>query len=84
MDVIEDSRCPIGVDCIWEGNAKIRLRISKSKGESKTVELNTNVEPTTVKFEDHEIRLLRLEPIPKANEKIKAESYTAFLNINKL
>ena len=27
--VKEDSRCPEGVDCIWEGNAKIALTLKQ-------------------------------------------------------
>src|SRR5262245_13119919 len=40
--VLEDSRCPEGVDCIWHGNAKIRLKSGKQKQTPATVELNTD------------------------------------------
>ncbi len=50
ISVTEDSRCPEGTNCIWAGNAKIRIKASKSKGASKTFELNTNLKPQTVIF----------------------------------
>jgi len=43
--VLEDSRCPEGVDCIWSGNAKIKVELIGAGKESAAVELNTNVEP---------------------------------------
>ena len=29
IDLIEDSRCPINYDCIWQGNGGILLKIEK-------------------------------------------------------
>lgn len=39
--VSEDSRCPEGVTCIWQGNAKIRLRLAKAPDGERFVDLNT-------------------------------------------
>ncbi len=38
---IEDFRCPENVACVWEGNAKIRLRLIKASESEGIVELNT-------------------------------------------
>src|SRR6185369_440519 len=43
--VAEDSRCPEGVDCIWAGNGKIIVKLSKPNGDSTSIELNTNMKP---------------------------------------
>jgi len=32
VDVIEDSRCPAGVTCVWEGRAKVRLAAANPEG----------------------------------------------------
>ena len=37
-NVAEDSRCPIGVDCIWEGRAVIEVR-SRTRGEENQFQL---------------------------------------------
>src|SRR5687768_15934383 len=29
VELVEDSRCPVDVDCVWAGNAKIRVRDQK-------------------------------------------------------
>lgn len=83
VTVLEDSRCPVGVDCVWEGNAKIRIKISKSDMGATTIELNTNLEPTNILFQDYKIHLVRLEPWPKASTTTKAEDYSATLLIAK-
>ncbi|OZC03639.1 hypothetical protein [Rubricoccus marinus] len=36
LDVVEDSRCPEGVTCVWEGRAKVRLSASTPQGLSAT------------------------------------------------
>ena len=44
VSVVEDSRCPIGVACVWAGNAKIKITVTSAQGE-KTFEINTETGP---------------------------------------
>ena len=81
--VPEDSRCPTGVDCIWEGNGKIRLRIGKPRSDAATVELNTTVEPGNASYLNYEVRLVNLSPYPKAKQPINKKSYVATLSIRR-
>lgn len=59
--VIEDSRCPADVNCIWAGNAKIEIEASKGAQKSTFV-LNTNGNETEAKFAGYVIELAGLEP----------------------
>ncbi len=59
--VIEDSRCPADVNCIWAGNAKIEIEASKGSQKSTFV-LNTNGGETEAKFSGYVIKLTGLEP----------------------
>jgi hypothetical protein len=81
--VLEDSRCPEGVDCIWSGNAKIRIRSSKQKHAPASIELNTNVEPKSSSYLDYEIKLVALKPRPKADKPVQSNEYKATLIITK-
>jgi hypothetical protein len=83
LSVVEDSRCPVGVDCIWEGNAKVRLQISLSEtnDSSEIFELNTNLEPRSVQIEDYQIEFFNLTPKPKVDLKIEPENYIAIFSI---
>ena len=56
--VIEDSRCPKDVTCVWEGNAKIVVRV-----DGKPAELNTSSRfATTQTVDGVTISLQSLEP----------------------
>lgn len=84
VSLIEDSRCPIGVNCIWAGNAKVQIKVSNKKKASKVFELNTNLQPKTVNFECYEIALESLTPHPKADVSTNPNDYTAIFAVSKL
>ncbi len=64
LSVEEDSRCPAGTTCIWAGNAKIKVAVSKGKARAQTVELNTGLEPKTATAYGYELSLVDLTPRP--------------------
>ena len=47
VDVVEDSRCPTGVTCIWGGRAKVRLSLSDPDGTEATQVLTLNYDGMT-------------------------------------
>jgi hypothetical protein len=81
--VVEDSRCPEGVDCVWSGNAKVRIRSSKQKLTPATIELNTDVESKSSSYLNYEIRLIALKPRPKADKPVQPNEYKATLVVAK-
>ena len=82
--VAEDSRCPKGVNCIWAGNAKILLKVKRDSGKPANVELNTNINPSTSRYLDYDLRLKELKPYPEANATIKSSDYEVSLIVHKL
>ncbi|MCA1624280.1 MAG: hypothetical protein LC778_10860 [Acidobacteria bacterium] len=86
LSVVEDSRCPEGVDCIWEGNARLQLQMSltKTNNNLEIFELNTNLEPQSIRIEDYEIKILDLIPKPKVDLKIERENYMATFTVTNL
>jgi hypothetical protein len=83
ISIVEESRCPEGVNCIHAGNAKIQIKVTKRGGAAKTFELNTNFDPNGISFEGYEIKLANLEPVPKENIRINRNGYTATLIVSK-
>jgi hypothetical protein len=81
--IVEDSRCPTGVQCIWAGNGKVSVKLSKTKGEAVSVELNTNAGPKSSAYQGYEVRLLSLDPYPKNGVKINKDDYVATLEVCK-
>lgn len=81
---VEDSRCPEGVDCVWAGDAKVKIKVTNNKGKSQTFELHTNLDPKAIKFDKYEIKLGEVTPRPATNIRIDPNGYTAQIIITKL
>lgn len=84
ISVIEDSRCPIGTNCVWAGNAKIKIQVKDFRGRIETFEINTNGQPQAADFAGWHITLEKLTPHPAANIKINKNGYTATLSLSRL
>jgi hypothetical protein len=84
VSLVEDSRCPEGVNCIQAGNAKIKVTVKVRGGESKTFELNTNLGPKGESFEGYAINLVTVTPAPKDNIRINRNGYTATFTVSRL
>jgi uncharacterized lipoprotein NlpE involved in copper resistance len=68
-DVLEDSRCPTQVECVWTGQARIAVVAEQGQGAPTTVEFNTNPAPgqnkQTVEVGDYMVELKALDPYPQ-------------------
>ena len=60
--VLEDSRCPVNVVCVWAGNGKVEFEVFDIDGQNKTVILNTEEEPKSVTLKGHTLKLISLNP----------------------
>ena len=84
LDVVEDSRCPKDAQCIWAGNAKVKVQINKPGGTPKIFEINSGIEPQTILIEGYEIRLVALTPEPGSNIRIRKDGYVATFSVTKV
>lgn len=62
---INDSRCPEGANCVWEGRADVTLKVTLSSTEQE-VELN-EVEKASVTLENYRFEFIELNPFPDFN-----------------
>lgn len=83
VEMVEDSRCPVDTNCIWAGNAKIKIRVAKN-GRSHNLTLDTNGPSQTVTAEGYQIKLVGLTPAPRSNIRINRNGYVATLEAVKL
>ena len=81
VDLIEDSRCPTDTQCIWAGNAKIKISLSHAGRRPKFFEINTGVKPQTIVFAGYEIRITKLTPAPATNIRIRKDGYVATFSV---
>ena len=76
VNVVEDSRCPTDVTCVWAGEVKVLLEGSKEV-----------MAPTYLRVGDsarigaHEVTLVRVEPQPVSTAKIARQDYRATLRV---
>ena len=62
ISVEEDSRCPEGTNCVWAGNAKVKITLAKGRKHARTFELNSTNAPKVVTFEGYDISFVDLTP----------------------
>lgn len=80
QDVEQDSRCPADVQCAWAGDAAIVLRLSRD-GRSAGTTLHTTLEPTEVEYEGYEVRLVSVEPTPRADRETPKSEYRVTVRV---
>jgi len=85
QSVSEDSRCPEDAACVWEGNAKVSLNITKAGQTATTIELNTRpiVGPSEKTFQAYTVKLMSLAPNNKAGQTINSSDYIVSLLVTK-
>jgi hypothetical protein len=75
--VIDDSRCPVDARCIWEGNARISIKV-----DGASYEINTsNRFSVREKTADFTVELRRLEPHRVAGAPTKDYVATLFIGV---
>ncbi len=81
--VSEDSRCPVDVQCVWAGDAKIDLTISRSGApdDVKVISLTAPNNETT--SGDLRIRFTGLAPVPRQADNGKPRAYVAQLVVTR-
>ncbi len=81
--VPNDSRCPTGVTCFWEGDAIVHLRLESESEPAVDLQLHTNR-----RFSQQgqagalTVTLVRLDPAPRADEPIPAGAYSVTLQVD--
>jgi len=82
--VLEDSRCPVDVECVWEGNAKVGLRLVSDES-SAPFELNSSQQGGETMFAHagYSVTIDSVDPKPKSTEAIDPALYVLTLKIQK-
>ena len=77
--VTEDSRCPVEVQCVWAGDARIELTVSRSSapGDTRAISLAAPNNEATVG--DLRIRFVSLAPTARQSEPPASRAYVAHL-----
>lgn len=78
--ISEDSRCPTDVQCVWAGNASIRLTLS-SGDRTELAILNSTLAPQETSFVGYTIGFRDLTPYPVSTEPLDPAEYVALIAV---
>ena len=78
LEVTEDSRCPVDVQCIWAGTVKVKVNVSKPSGNfTEILELGKFLTTGT-----ELVTLVAVSPSPKAGESIAPADYRLVFRVS--
>jgi len=72
-----DSRCALGVACVWAGNGRVIMEINGNK-----TELNTILDPTLYETRGLTVRLTSLTPFPVAGFNFDESDHVAGITVS--
>ncbi len=81
IDSIQDSRCPINVECIWQGEITLDLTIKIR--EEYTARLRSVIHPKDT-IQLFEFEVIDATPYPEIGVEIQAEDYRVTLKVSRL
>ncbi|MCK4661629.1 MAG: hypothetical protein KAT68_02085 [Bacteroidales bacterium] len=84
-DVNEESRCPSGSQCIWQGQATVTIEI-KNQEEIEYISLTLRAGNDIInigEYENYSIKLIKVAPYPEAGIEIDYDNYIIKIIINK-
>ncbi|MEZ4774171.1 MAG: hypothetical protein R3D00_13390 [Bacteroidia bacterium] len=79
-----DSRCPTGVECIWEGEVLVKLSVSLTDQEPVGITLGLSSRPEVQKMVtigDHTIELIAVNPYPVYGKKVPYKDYEIVVKV---
>lgn len=86
INVSEDSRCPVGVQCIWQGQVTVNLNLIKNNNTVENFNLTNRSgdENLASKLVDgYQIKVVKVEPYPTNLKKLSPSDYNVTLEISK-
>ena len=85
LGVPSDSRCPVDVECVWAGNAEIRLEVSLKESADETVlTINSHAGPTEALYAGYRIRFVSLKPERFSGRTINPAEYRVTLIVSRV
>ena len=79
IELMEDSRCPVDVTCIWAGRVVVRVQLESGLGTAvERFEVGTEI--TT---EAEIVELVEVRPTPRSGTALSPDDYTFIFRITK-
>ena len=85
--VLEDSRCPIDVVCVWSGNAAVELGVGPTvggEGPTHHLVLNSDHGPREGEAWNLRITLDEVRPAPVSTDPIPPDAYAVVIGVHRI
>ena len=79
--VVQDSRCPATVVCVWAGDGAVQLWLKRGS-RSAAATVHTLDGPRATELDGYTVELIELQPYPVASP-IEAEAYLVTLGVTR-
>lgn len=79
FDIVEDSRCPEGAVCVWEGTIEIKVSLETER-EKETVTIDQSAGAYT--FDKYSIEIVGAQPLPSLTKIIPEDEYLVTLKVS--
>jgi hypothetical protein len=76
-EVREDSRCPVDVQCVWAGDAKVEVTIARTGTPTETKTLSITPPENEVQTGNMKLRFVGLTPVPRQADGDVPRNYLA-------
>lgn len=83
VEVISDSRCPAGVECVWAGEAQCALRFTYVGSPADMVIVQPGGDGTASDYFIMYKVVFKLEPYPQEGHQIAASDYKLVMTVTK-
>lgn len=81
VEVLEDSRCPEGAQCIWAGQARVKIQVDRYHKTLAVFVLTLNEGKNSARYGDRTITFKSLEPYPKVDKPTDPKTYAATFTV---
>lgn len=84
VEVVEDSRCPRDVNCVWEGKVSCIVEITHRGSLHRVVLIQPGLtsQPSSEPFREYQMSF-HVEPYPEADREIPQDEYRLLLTVDK-
>lgn len=82
-DVPVDSRCPIDVICVWQGEAAVALKLAAADGSSEELLLKHEGDDRRREWGGYRFELKFIEPAPESTRTLRVEEYRVRLLVDR-
>lgn len=83
LQKIQDSRCPLGVTCVWEGEAKVEINVLHEKQNLGNFNLTSRNNLGMAQFMNYDLDLIGVEPYPQSEKQTQLSDYSVTLIVTK-